>query len=91
MKYQYTCPVCEKGITFDCTPETPAKTYGPPENCYPAEGGDCDGPENCDQCGREINIDDVMQSFYDYYADNALDGPDPDDQRERDLENEREN
>ena len=26
----------------DFTPETPAQLYGPPENCYPAEGGEAD-------------------------------------------------
>jgi len=27
-------------VTFSSTPFVPAKTYGPPENCHPAEGGE---------------------------------------------------
>lgn len=27
-------------VEFSSTPYVPAKTYGPPENCHPAEGGE---------------------------------------------------
>lgn len=27
-------------IDYDVAPYYPAQTYGPPENCYPAEGGE---------------------------------------------------
>jgi hypothetical protein len=30
----------EINVEFDATPYIPAKTYGLPENCYPAEGGE---------------------------------------------------
>lgn len=29
-------------VEFEATPLVPAKTYGPPENCHPAEGGEVD-------------------------------------------------
>lgn len=29
-------------VEFSSTPYTPDKTSGPPENCYPAEGGEVD-------------------------------------------------
>ena len=29
-------------VEFDATPFVPAKTYGPVENCHPAEGGETD-------------------------------------------------
>lgn len=29
---------CEGLLTFDVEPGHPGKLYGPPENCYPAEG-----------------------------------------------------
>lgn len=29
-------------VEFDASRYVPAKTYGPPENCYPAEGGEVD-------------------------------------------------
>lgn len=27
-------------VDYEMTPIIPAQTYGPPENCYPAEGGE---------------------------------------------------
>lgn len=32
-------------ITFTATPYVPAKIYGPPEHCYPAEGGEVEVEE----------------------------------------------
>lgn len=32
---------CQVAVTH-ATPYIPAQTFGPPENCYPAEGGDCE-------------------------------------------------
>ena len=54
----YTCPECEKEFDVRATPEIPAQTYGPPELCYPAEGGEIE-PEECPGCGHEIDSNDV--------------------------------
>lgn len=44
LEYQTTLPDTdlEVLITFDYTPYDPGRTSGPPENCYPPEGGDAE-------------------------------------------------
>ena len=55
---RYTCPECENEFDVLATPEIPAQTYGPPELCHPAEGGEIE-PEECPGCGHEIDPCDV--------------------------------
>lgn len=50
MKLFYTCPKCQEETEIDVAPMIPAKTWGPPENCHPAEGGEID-PDECPKCG----------------------------------------
>ncbi len=51
--YESDCPHCEDAgyetpatIEWEIEPATPGRTYGPPERCYPPEGGFCE-PVNC--------------------------------------------
>jgi hypothetical protein len=45
-------------VTYDYTPGTPGKTYGPPEKCYPPEPDDVDiiSVKNLDS-GADIDFD----------------------------------
>ena len=49
MKINYECPDCGWVTPVDFTPVTPAQTYGPPERCYPEEGGEME-PGECERC-----------------------------------------
>jgi len=77
--YEYECPDCQTIATFEITPYDPGRTSGPPEDCYPPEGGEADGPEECEKCGCQIDSDKV----YEEWADKAADDYDyePDDHR----------
>lgn len=57
------------GLTLDGTyePFVPARTYGPPENCYPAEGGYA---EDCRIVGIEC-----ADEFTDWLGDNDAEIP----------------
>lgn len=62
MKLTYTCPECDAETELDVEPIIPAKIYGPPENCYPAEGGDFT-PTECAECGAEIRPETVCDLY----------------------------
>lgn len=53
MKLFYICPRCGLEHQLYVTPLVPARTYGPPELCYPEEGGEFE-PECCENCGAEF-------------------------------------
>lgn len=48
-------------ITVACEvyPYVPARTSGPPEDCYEAEGGDVDIDSATDPDGREVDLSDA--------------------------------
>lgn len=60
MKANWTCPKCEKMTEVTVWPLVPAKISGPPENCYPEEGGEHE-PTECEHCETEIPNDAVYE------------------------------
>ncbi len=64
---------CECGHEFEIgvSPIIPAQLSGPPENCYPAEGGEVDTSE-CPKCGKEIN-ENIAQDMADEKARDVAD------------------
>ena len=59
-----TCPQCEGDVEYEITPYDPGRASGPVELCYPPEGGEIEGPENCAVCGFELD-DRYWASVYD--------------------------
>jgi len=65
---KWICPECEKVTEVDVYPIIPAKLYGPPENCYPEEGGEHE-PTECAHCEEPIPND----AAYEQASEEALD------------------
>jgi hypothetical protein len=63
----YTCPHCERVTTVTVHPYVPARVWGRPEHCHPAEGGDIE-PDSC-ECGQRIPVDAVHAQASDQEAD----------------------
>jgi hypothetical protein len=59
----WTCPECGREFEVSCEPYTPACTSGPPESCYPEEGGEFE-PDKC-ECGATIPVDEVFNRLMD--------------------------
>jgi len=70
--YVFECRECEAPEEFDIEPFHPGKFYGPPENCYPDEGGFAEGPEKCKRCGEAFDLEQVYQQWQE---DNEPDEP----------------
>jgi len=68
MQTNWTCPECEKVTEVTVYPIIPARLYGPPENCYPEEGGEHE-PEEC-ECGEPIPNDAVYEQASEEVRDN---------------------
>jgi hypothetical protein len=69
-------------IECDLTPYDPGRTYGPPEKCYPPEGGDCE-ILSVKLLGVEVKdwekfIDKDMEEAIAERAGEAAPGPDDD-------------
>ena len=78
VKVFWACKNCGVEMEVSVTPVKPAQTYGPPENCYPEEGGEHE-PENC-ECGWPIDSDAVQEKassklsdMEERYADEEID------------------
>lgn len=67
-------------VTVEYEPYIPAQIYGPPENCYPAEGGELEilNPECCPKCGTKLNEEKVRDRFFEKLEDKAYDDRDYD-------------
>jgi hypothetical protein len=62
-------------LQIEYSPIIPAQTYGPPENCYPEEGGDFDilSPDACPKCGTAIDSEKAAEDFFEKLADARYD------------------
>ena len=62
MTITYKCKNEDCGEEFEISvsPVIPAKIYGPPEHCHPAEGGEYE-PSECPECGQEADEDTVLE------------------------------
>lgn len=71
----YTCKNCdhEFELEVEATPPTPARTYGPPENCEPAfEGEFCIiSGGACPKCETEVDEANAEDEFWENIADNG--------------------
>lgn len=60
----YNCKCCdaEFEVEVEATPYVPAQIYGPPESCYPAEGGEIELTDTgaCPTCGEEVSMSSVQ-------------------------------
>lgn len=54
MIMQWACQRCSHEFDVTVLPFVPARTYGPPEHCYPAEPGEVD-PDVCPSCGHLVD------------------------------------
>lgn len=74
--FDYCCKNCDHEFTLDIeyTPYIPAQTYGPPENCYPEEGGDFDIIKNdhCPKCDSKVDNDSVKTEFFESQEDRNI-------------------
>jgi hypothetical protein len=58
---------CERKWKFDVEPYIAGRTSGPPENCYPPEGGFADIAEetpNLCECGFHLSSDEFLEVVY---------------------------
>ena len=73
----------EVTVEYTATPYVPAQTYGPPENCYPAEGGDIEIVSVTGPDGKKLelsaeNEDRLMDYLYESHEEDVDDYPEYD-------------
>lgn len=78
IEIDYTCPECDNEVKVLVEPSIPAKIWGPPESCYPAEGGDFE-PGECPHCGTEFDTDKILDRAEEKAEDRYHDYPEDDD------------
>lgn len=64
----YTCPDCGEESEVEVTPFISGKTWGPPESCYPDEGGEVE-PEACPHCGIKWDTTKISKQAEDSIRD----------------------
>lgn len=75
----YTCEneECKYEILLeiDYTPYISAQVSGPPESCYPEEGGEFQIIKNecCPKCGTKVTEDKARDRFFEKIADKTYD------------------
>lgn len=57
-------PSFDVNIEYSMTPIIPAQTYGPPEHCYPAEGGEIEILHCTMEDGTEVELERDWPSEY---------------------------
>lgn len=62
------CFECGRELEVTVHPRIPARVYGPPEHCYPAEGGEVEG-NICEKCGAAFPEDNARELAAEYAAD----------------------
>lgn len=65
MGITYHCPDCGSDTEVTVYPVVRGRYYGPPEDCYPDEGGFIE-PDECDSCGRKIPNAEMQELWRDY-------------------------
>jgi hypothetical protein len=73
----FECPACEKETEITAYEIIPARVWGPPEDCYPAEGGEFE-PEECQHCGHKFDGDKVTDKASDVAQSRADDAAEHD-------------
>ena len=63
MEYEYSCPECEQVSKFEVEKLVRGRYSGPPEKCYPDEGGVVDGPQNCPNCDFVFDFDEIVTAL----------------------------
>lgn len=75
----YTCrnPDCDNEfeLSVEYSLPIPAQISGPPENCYPAEGGEFEivGNDECPKCKTKVDQGQAADKLWDKLADDRYD------------------
>ena len=81
MKVDWTCESCGRETEVTVYPIIPAQLYGPPENCYPEEGGEID-PDKC-ECGKDLPAEELWEKAADKRLCDMEDRADAENERRR--------
>lgn len=65
---RWLCPECGNATSVKVWPIVPAKLFGPPEDCFPEEGGEID-PQACEHCGHSIDVGAALEQASDAQAE----------------------
>lgn len=70
--HKTSCPKCESEIEVEVEPYVPSRTYGDPNDCYPAEGGTVE-PDNCPWCDNKLSQNEIYKEWEDERRDHISD------------------
>jgi hypothetical protein len=63
--------VCEEEMEFEFTPARPApccSNHDDPRFSDPGNGAEIEGPEECENCGHEIDQEKVLDKAQDHFS-----------------------